>query len=248
MLFHPRFSEFLPVIKRLNDLNTFDRESLLSESLLLEKDNKLAMYYAPHNEYINPNAKIVIIGITPGWQQMKTAIRQVAANLHLGLTEHQLLREAKLSARFSGLMRSNLITMLDQCGLQHILGIQTTKQLFTTHHSLLHTTSVIRYPVFYKDKNYTGHTPTIKQSTMLKHYAYEIFPEELKTLKNNTLIVPLGKVVDNIIQQVSGELNQQHTYLYGFPHPSGANGHRGKQFLQNYSNLKEKISHWGMSH
>jgi len=49
------------------------KSALLSERFLMRDEGMLTMYYAPHNEVINTAAKVVIVGITPGWSQMKTA-------------------------------------------------------------------------------------------------------------------------------------------------------------------------------
>jgi len=244
VIFYSRYPEFLPAIEPLTKLQSLDNGSLLSDSFLIEKEKELAMYYAPHNEYINTNAQVVIVGITPGWGQMKAAFNRVVELLDKGDNKEEILKQAKIAASFSGQMRTNLITMLNQCGLAEVLGIQTTAQLFTTSRSLLHTTSIIRYPVFCHGKNYTGHTPPIKKSKMLSRYAYEIFPEELKTLKKNALIIPLGKISEQITRSIRDDLEKNHTYLFGFPHPSGANGHRLRQFEQNYSRFRVDVKKW----
>ena len=59
-LFHTYKSKIL----QLSDL---EEEKLKSEDFLLDRDEKkqLDIYYAPF-EYINPDAKVVIAGITPG--------------------------------------------------------------------------------------------------------------------------------------------------------------------------------------
>ena len=50
----------------------FDTEALINDQFLLEKDEKkkLEIYYAPFG-YVNENAKVVVVGITPGLHQMK---------------------------------------------------------------------------------------------------------------------------------------------------------------------------------
>lgn len=46
------------------------------------------MFYSPHNEVVNENGRIMIIGITPGWVQMEIAFR----------TARRLLEEKKDTA------------------------------------------------------------------------------------------------------------------------------------------------------
>jgi len=175
VLFQAKFLEFLPALKQLTWQDSLEKNDLLTHSFMLEKENNLTMYYAPHNEYINPDAQVLIVGITPGWKQMKTAYTTVIDSLYSNETEEQILKQAKIAASFSGQMRTHLVSMLDQCGLADALDIPTTGRLFTSQRFRLHTTSMIRYPVFYKEKNYTGHVPAIHQSEMLKYYIDNVF-------------------------------------------------------------------------
>ena len=66
--------DFKDEIKKLPIKDKYTKEELLVEDFLIDKENNIEIYYAPHNEYLNPKAKIFIIGITPGFQQMSTAI------------------------------------------------------------------------------------------------------------------------------------------------------------------------------
>lgn len=234
------FLRFLPEIKKVTEVT---KEQLVTDNFLIEKENELAMFYAPHNEYINTEAKVIIVGITPGWNQMKVAYEQLIQSLEYGLPTHTALKNAKIAASFSGIMRNNLTKMLDEIGLAGALKIRTTNSLFTSYRDNLHTTSVIKYPVFLKEKNYTGHIPAIDQSTLLKRYAYEEFPKEIAEMNHPTLIIPLGKATEHIVRGTLGKYTE-HTYLFGFPHPSGANGHRKRQLLENKDQLKQKVKQW----
>jgi len=239
------FTYFLPKIKQLIHQETFEKNDFLTNQFLLEQENNLTMYYAPHNEYVNTQATIIIVGITPGWQQMKTAYREIIQSLRQQEQTDIMLKKAKIAASFSGQMRNNLTKMLDDCGLAKALVIDSTATLFTTHRSLLHTTSVIKYPVFYKGKNYTGHTPSIERSPLLKKYAYSVFPTELMQIERASLIIPLGKATEQVLHHVQKQTPlHKHTYLFGFPHPSGANGHRLQQFRQQQQQLEKNINFW----
>lgn len=239
MLNEIKLEHYLPYINSLPESNIITPDDVLNSNFLLEKDNNIEMYYAPHNEYINRDAKVVIVGITPGWTQMKAALLQAKICLHEGASTHQILEQSKRAAGFAGTMRENLIEMLDECEMNKAFGLSSTRQLFEKHFSLLHTTSVIKYPVFVKKKNYTGHTPKIGRSRLLTEYAYHIFLQELKEIKQDYLLFPLGKAVTEVISDLAkqGEIPMERC-LFGFPHPSGANGHRKKQFMQNKQQLQ----------
>ena len=66
--------DYAEIIKKLPLKDKYTKEELLIEDLLIDKEKNIEIYYAPHNEYINPKAKVLIVGITPGFIQMSTAI------------------------------------------------------------------------------------------------------------------------------------------------------------------------------
>ena len=59
-------------IKKLPLKDKYTKEELLTDDFLVDKEGNIEIYYAPHNEYINPKAKVFIIGITPGFNQMSS--------------------------------------------------------------------------------------------------------------------------------------------------------------------------------
>lgn len=71
----------------------------------------MEIYYVPHNLYINQKAKIVIVGITPGWTQTEIAYRTL--NKYSNLSDEKLLKKCKTALGFEGSMRDNLINMLN---------------------------------------------------------------------------------------------------------------------------------------
>lgn len=181
---------FLPAIQSIDSTKPLTKQDLLTESLLIDQEKDLAMYYSPHNEYINHRAKLVIIGITPGWSQMRMAIEQLKHSLHFQkhLPLEQMLKQTKMAASFAGTMRQNLIEMLDQCGLPTYFHLKSSVSLFEEHRDFIHTTSLIKYPVFHKNNNYTGHQPKVEQSSLLSTYAYDVFPAELNQIKDTLLL------------------------------------------------------------
>ncbi|MBR6790185.1 MAG: hypothetical protein IKM31_04885, partial [Oscillospiraceae bacterium] len=62
-MLHPN-SAFHLFKDRIARLETVEKEDLLRD-FLLESGSGLQICYAPHNEYINERAKILIVGITP---------------------------------------------------------------------------------------------------------------------------------------------------------------------------------------
>lgn len=241
MLISSHLNKYRQTILELTEETLLSREEVLASDLLMERSGQLEMYYAPHNEYVNPEARVVIIGITPGWTQMRIALQAAKAALTANLSDEAVCRQAKEAARFAGTMRTHLIDMLDALELHRYLGIRSCAELFEAHRALLHTTSLLPYPVFVAGNNYNGTHPALLTHPFLRQKAMSSVQEEL-ALVNQPLIIPLGRRVEQLLQLLAqdGVLASERC-LWGFPHPSGANGHRYKQFASHQESMRNKI-------
>lgn len=230
--------------KLIAELSKFEKEDILNINFELYNESDLRIYYVPHNETINTEAKIFIVGITPGWTQTSIAYKTAHEGLIKKLESEQIKKLCKKSSRFAGSMRKNLIEMLDELKLNDKLHIESCSQLFDEKDYLLHTTSLIPYPVFIKSKNYTGYSPKIMEERVLYDYVKKYFYKEIETLPN-ALIIPLGKSVEEVLEEMikEGSIKKEQCLL-GFPHPSGANGHRKNQFQENKIKLLTIIEHY----
>ncbi|WWU65553.1 hypothetical protein QJR26_04110 [Clostridium baratii] len=223
-------------IKSLPLKDKYTKDELLVDDFLVDKKDNIEIYYAPHNEYINPKAKVFIIGITPGFQQMSTAIATARKELEKSDDIELIQYKCKVAGRFSGTLRKNIISMLDEIELNKALKINSTSELFKEEDYLLHTVSLIPYSVFVKKQNYSGHTPKLIKSDFLMKYVYENFIQELRSLDNfkDILLVPLGRAVEEVLVKLEEEgIINENQILKGFPHPSGANVNRISQLQKN---------------
>lgn len=208
--------------KQIKELASFNKEDILNEEFKLYGENNIKIYYAPHNEIINEQAKIFIVGITPGWTQTSIAYQTAHNGLINNLTPDQIKKECKRNSRFAGSMRKNLIEMMDEINIDEKLGIKSCSELFGDKDYLLHPTSIIPYPVFINNKNYTGSNPKIMDNQALYSYVKKYFYKEVEKLPN-VLIIPLGKAVEEVLEQmIKDDLIKEEQCLLGFPHPSGA--------------------------
>ena len=232
--------DYKDIIKKLPLKDKYTKEELLTEDFLLDKENNIEVYYAPHNEYINSEAKIFIIGITPGFQQMSTAIAMARKELEYNNNIEEMQYKCKVAGRFSGSLRKNIISMLDEIRLKNVLHLNSCSELFGKKDYLLHTVSLIPYPVFVKKQNYTGHTPKLIKSEFLMKYIYDHFINELRQLDDyrDVLLIPLGKAVEEVLDKLEKEgYIDNKQILRGFPHPSGANVNRLNQLEENKEGL-----------
>lgn len=147
----------------------------------------------------------------------------------------------KREGRFYGIIRKNIINMLDELELNKPLGLESCGGLFDESDYLLHTTSLIPFAVLINRKNYTGYSPKILKNSMLQSFLSGYFVPQAAAVQE-ALIIPLGKGVEEVLQVISSKgIIKKENILLGFPHPSGANGHRLRQFEENKEKMKAII-------
>ncbi len=219
------------------------RADLLVPELCLFQEDRLAIYYGPFH-HVNPAARVALIGITPGWTQMEIAYRCARDGLRTGRMPAEIFERIGRQASFAGTMRRNLIGMLDALRLPQCLGISSSESLFAEHRALLHTTSALRYPVFVRGRNYTGHVPPLLRTPVLLHFIEERLGPELQRVPA-AILIPLGKAVSDVLHHlIECGIVEESRCLLGFPHPSGANGHRVRQFQERQEELCQAVQQW----
>lgn len=227
----------------------FELKNLKSEDI--EKFNSLNLYsinsniqveYSPFN-LIKPNlhAKVIFLGLTPGKQQAEEATVLLDKSITNGKNYVDFESEFRNLVPFKGTMRTNLVQMLDEIGLNKKLKIESCEDLFLLKSHLADMTSLLKLPVYKNKKNYSGSPIPIKNDLLTK-LIKEYFLKDLEEFKSDILIVPFGKTVSNTLKDL--EIDKRFILLDNFPHPSGANGHRLKVFnanKENYKNILQKI-------
>jgi hypothetical protein len=201
----------------------------LPPELLLAEDRNLQIYYAPF-DFVNPTAKVVLVGITPGLQQAVNALNAARQGFLRDASTEEVARVAKSTGSFSGPMRRNLVDMLNYIGLDRALGLPSCEALFSAAVDKVHFTSMLRYPVFASGKDYNG-SPAVLGHPLLEGQVREFFARELVQLRH-AVIVPLGPKVQEVVTWLAGQgVIDEGRVLSGMPHPSGANAERIAYFL-----------------
>lgn len=235
------FERYLEVIKELPIKKSYTKEEILIPKLLIKEEKDISFYYCTHNEYMNPKAKVFIVGITPGFNQMNKSLVAARMCLEEGIPLKDIPYICKREARFEGSLRKNIISMLNELELHKKYGLEDSAELFGRKDDLLHTTSLIPYATFVKGKNYTGHQPPLLKNECLMEFVEAHFYPQINVLKD-ALIIPLGKSVEEVLVKLIEEKQlKEEQCLLGFPHPSGANAHRYEQFAQNKDGMWIKL-------
>lgn len=237
------FNRYASLIAALPPHRPLLRSDLLNPTFRIAKHGAMDIYYCPF-ELVNARAKIMLVGITPGWTQIELAYRSARDSLRDGLPLDVVLQRAKDTASFAGPMRTDFIAMLDGIGLVSALGIPGSAALFSSRSNLVHSTSVLRYPVFVDGENYTGGSPKMVRSRELREYICGRFREEVQAA-NNALIIPLGDSVSSALQLlVQDGIVAARRCLLDFPHPSGQNGHRKARYEEHRENMRAVVQSW----
>jgi hypothetical protein len=212
------------------DVDTIADPTRIPDAFLVARANTLTAHYTPF-DYVNAQARVVVVGITPGFAQWKNAVREARRQLLANAPPADVLRAAKYTGAFSGAIRPNLVALLDHVGLQRWLGIASCATLWSTDAQLMHVTAALRHAVFVAGKNYNGASPNMMstpllQAQMLDHFAHEA------ALLPDAVYVPLGPKVGQALSWLAarGVLDEARI-LHGIPHPSGANAERIAYFL-----------------
>ena len=191
---------------------------------------KIYIETIPHKRKPPSNkVDLILLGLTPGRQQ------------------HEALKTSKKIriAAFKGYMRIQIHQWFLSLGMVEYLKLKDKDDLFSERFKeTVHMTSLLRKPVYIGEdrKNYTGRSPY-----PWKHEKLRILMDEtlcdLNRIKKPVLLIPMGQIVSTAIREFS-PLDKTHFILHGFPHPSGSNGHRHKEFKKNEENLKKIIEDW----
>ena len=223
---------FLRYAKGLDDQLKGWREPSLKKALSIGKEKHLEAFYVPYRFKLGLSTRVLLLGITPGRDQAWSALK--AHTL-----DESLRSKASFSSGSSGANRV-LVGMLDQIGLPEALGLETSRELFDSRAKLCSMTSVARYPVMFKGKNYNGHQVKITNSELIKRQAELFLLPKLKRFKGKLLIIPFGDAVSDFLKAYQF-IDEKHEVLHGFPHFSGGNTHRVRKFKEVNLRLKRQI-------
>jgi hypothetical protein len=236
------FARFREFVRSLPGDRALTRADLVVPETLLAADGRLEVYYAPLDVLPNAAARVVLVGITPGWSQMCTAYTEARGRALTGETDEELVRAIKGKASFSGKMRAPLVEMLDGIGVGTALGVGSSAALFGDRR--LHTTSAVRFPAFVDGKNYGGSSPKLLKSPLLRAFVEQTLAAELGAAPD-ALVVPLGRTAEAAVGHLAARgAVEARRCLLGFPHPSPANGHRAPQYAANRAEMARRVAGW----
>ena len=110
-------------------LSNYETNTPFVPSLHIANGGDLDVYFSPF-EYVNTNAKIVLVGMSPGGTQAQNANIAAKNALKDGKSLDEAGKIAKETGSFSGALRNNLVALLDNIGVSEKIGIESAISLF----------------------------------------------------------------------------------------------------------------------
>jgi hypothetical protein len=160
--------------------------------LTVDADGRYSIEYVPF-EHVNADARLVIVGITPGATQRDEACEEAGRLLRRGLPDDEILRRVKNLAAFGGpAMRPNLERMIDALGIMDLVGGGHAAVLWEGRAHLLHATSVVPHAAFVKGKPFAGSFEEIRRVDVLRRCFERDFLPTLPHLRPDAYFIGLG--------------------------------------------------------
>lgn len=224
------FTRYRPYIAALGD------KAIPTEHSLLAREGRYTIRYTPF-EYVNPAARLVIVGITPGPNQLEAAYNFVRSAIARGASDDQLLCAVKKEASFAtATMRPGLIRMLEHFGFDRLLGLSGAHELWGERHDLLHATSILPHAVFQQEKGFAGSFNSVLRSHMLSDHFKQHFVPSLQCLPKDALYIGLGPtVLDALDWCADAGMIRREQVAGAFCHPSTQSGSQVDVFLRRKS-------------
>lgn len=234
-LSHAARDEIERLTPRLTALTDGQIESAIaSGSILLDPafspnvEGDLGQFYAPF-DWINDEADIVLVGITPGKHQAGKALTTLRRALLSGCSAEEAALRAKQAASFDGDMRQIATKLMDRFRLNSLFGLSSCSELFNVANHRVHYTSILRRPVLSRKgtgwQNYSG-SPDPMRSSLLRASFEQDFAIEAGQLAE-AWFVPFGPVPAEALDELAqrGVLKRDRI-LSGLNHPSGTQWNR----------------------
>ncbi|CAI8805087.1 DUF2088 domain-containing protein [Pseudomonas sp. IT-194MI4] len=217
------FERYSPVICRLGTAGAYSPE------LVIENTDRDILRYIPF-EHVNTDAKLVIVGITPGPNQLRLAYGEVQRLMTAGIPTTTLLHEVKKLGAFGGsAMRPNLLRYLRHFQFDKILRITDVESLWDENAGLFHGTSVIPHAAFTTtpkgESMFAGSFGYLMASPLFRECFMDCFVSTLREINPDALYIGLGDCPEDALQWcVDNGYLQPRQVLGSFCHPSTSGG------------------------
>jgi hypothetical protein len=203
----------------------------------LGREGKYSLRYIPF-EHVNKDAKLVIVGITPGNTQLELAYQTAQQMLRMGKAKSTTLIEIKKHGAFGGKnMRPNLTKMLNHFKIDRILDIYDINELWNSQAHLLHSTSVVPHAAYEvkkgEDAMFNGNFKHVMKCDLFRDCFLNCFVPSIQEMNPNALYIGLGVCPDDALRWcVEQNYIRAEQVLGSISHPSSNGGSSVPYFLR----------------
>jgi hypothetical protein len=204
--------------------------ALYSEQTVVAQDADHVIYYTPF-EYENPLAKLVLVGISPGPDQLRATYAEGPKLLSRGQPDLEVLSALKRHGAFGGDLRSNLCKMLAHFRIDDLLGLRDVTELWSEGWPSFYATSVVPNAAFYRNKRgkngllklFAGSFEDILKSAALRSEFEGQFLTRLQRINKHARYIALGPTPRAALDHAAsiGVIGRDQL-LGSFAHPSNA--------------------------
>ena len=190
----------------------------------------IEIFWAPF-DYVNRDANLVIVGVTPGPNQALLSFRAMQKTAATGSDPQAELEKIKAESSFRGdVIESNLKSLLEHSGLAERAGIQNIDGLWTSEAFKVHFTSTVRYPTFINSQLFNNQIDLLRHSELRK-YIESYLAEELASVRADAAIVALGQKGPRLVRHAAKVAGIDPRRVVALPHPSGSATGAVRDFL-----------------
>ncbi len=216
-----------------SELQTHGAGALERRTTLIDAAGSDELFYIPF-EHVNPDARLVLIGITPGPTQLELAYAEAQRLLRAGSSERDVLIAAKRIGAFGGpSMRPNLVRMLKYFRIAQILGISNEEDLWDSASRHLHATSVVSHAAFRKGAMFAGSFAEVLVSKVFRTSFFEDFVPSVRQINPDAIYIALGPTPRAALEWCTVErILRKEQVLGALAHPSTSGGSQVGYYLR----------------
>jgi hypothetical protein len=229
---------YLKLVSRLSNEGT---KAVSADPIIIDEDPRYRVQYIPF-EYVNIDARLVMVGITPGNNQIDGTYATLNQRATSGEAKEDILRAIKRDNSFGGKgMKPNLRKMMRHFKFEKFVGVSDVEELWGKSHHLFQASSVVPNAAFKSAKKdgvqvwkmFPGSFEEVMGVQMLRQQFENAFAPSVRSMNPQALYVGLEPTPNDALQYcVDKGYIRQDQFLGSLAHPSSSNGSQVGYYLR----------------
>lgn len=227
--------------KLVGRLNSEGTRAVAADPIIIDEDQRYRVQYIPF-EYVNVDARLVMVGITPGNNQVDGSYATLNQRANSGEAKEDILCAIKRDNSFGGKgMKPNLLKMMRHFEFEKFLGIGDVEEIWGESDHLFQATSVVPNAAFKRAKKagvqvwkmFAGSFEEVMGVQMLRQQFESVFVPSVLSMNPQALYVGLGPTPTDALQYcVNQGYIRPDQFLGSLAHPSSSSGSQVGYYLR----------------